>query len=1094
MNRNSIFKQKSIKTEMEDNFNVVIMGNYDKKDNIFSNSFPITLNNSRIKSTYINRYVLSLRERHLFPKDFLTIFHPEIIDKFTKIDILILTFNKSDKLSFEYLKTFYYLYYTQLEEMDKPKNIIIMERDYTEKGKNNSEEKVDSNSIQELIKLFNAYFCDYKADEEKLIQVLNECLKNLLKQYNYIDDYSSFKFKELNKEIDNYILIYGDKSSQNTFLDILLNSECNFQYKKIKDNFYEIKYVKMKDNNILSFKIIIKLVNNECFYDSECNILLYDINDTKSFNSIQKLIRGLISHNSPKFKKLYQLISLNSSNSPISEEENNVKIKEGKILAYEIGANYSILNTNNNVNLKKETKINFDRLLDEIVNYINIAKQNNGKDDITPKTTFIKDNTTIKRDSNFEEINIEGIPATLSFIRDINNKIKNEFKDNKNYLFNICPLCFSQLSIRINDQSNIIIIYCNKCKTEPIGLSIEQFFEFNKKRYFDFHCKFCQKILNYDFKEKHLDCGCNSSQSGFRKKRTFSNILEITRIPVFLKDCYCNLHTNFHKSYLKYSKRGLCPECSNDKKKNNYLVEDFDIFNLVEKSNIQLGIEQNLIDTLQNKFNECINALKLKFEKLIAKKIKIHKIKSDLIKTLQIVQNNYTLISNVDSLKYDYGEKFIFNENDSIENKLKYIFNYFNYEADIDNLFFEKHNNLNNNIQISVPYDKVVKNGGERMATDIWGLKNNEYICISFNDGKAEVFDTKKFKINDFYRICEIKEFSSNEGINSLFVSKNENNIWKQNNTNKNEIIYLNGFEEIKIIQMNYDYISYDKLYTIKDENSNISHSIELDNNNILSLNTWNDLNLISFNFGENKEMKYKINIVNSLLTNTEKTVLSINKITDNIISLNLTNKKNTFDFRATEFMKVDDEDNDELLKNISIRDSFFINTDDLQKNQEEKTEDKSEVFTKILAINLNNEDIFGKKENRREYIFNKNYQLIGCLSEKNPLLLLKYIEEKKDNQKNLFYIFDYNTNQFINSFQCNNGLDSPRLLILLNFGKIVNDQGFIIMDNELNIYQYFFDEENEKTVYFINRIKTDENKNNQMSCFVSLIKRNNYI
>ena len=142
---------------------------------------------------------LSLRERHLFPKDFLTIFHPEIIDKFTKIDILILTFNKSDKLSFEYLKTFYYLYYTQLEEMDKPKNIIIIERDYTEKGKNNSEEKVDSNSIKELIKLFNAYFCDYKADEEKLIQVLNECLKNLLKQYNYIDDYSSFKFKELNR-------------------------------------------------------------------------------------------------------------------------------------------------------------------------------------------------------------------------------------------------------------------------------------------------------------------------------------------------------------------------------------------------------------------------------------------------------------------------------------------------------------------------------------------------------------------------------------------------------------------------------------------------------------------------------------------------------------------------------------------------------------------------------------------------------------------------------------------------------------------------------------------------------------------------------
>ena len=224
MSRNSIFKQKSIDNKMEDNFNVVIMGNYDKKENIFSNSFPITLNNSRIKSKYINRYVLSLRERHLFPKDFLTTFHPEILDKFNKVDILILVYNKSDKVSFEYLKTFYYLYYKTLEEMDKPKNIIVMERNYTIKEENNNEEIVDSNSIQEIIKLFNAYFCDSETDEEKLTLVLNECLKNLLRQYNYIDDYTTFKFKELNKEINIYILIYGDKLSRNTFLNILMGS------------------------------------------------------------------------------------------------------------------------------------------------------------------------------------------------------------------------------------------------------------------------------------------------------------------------------------------------------------------------------------------------------------------------------------------------------------------------------------------------------------------------------------------------------------------------------------------------------------------------------------------------------------------------------------------------------------------------------------------------------------------------------------------------------------------------------------------------------------------------------------------------------
>ena len=77
----------------------------------------------------------------------------------------------------------------------------------------------------------------------------------------------------------------------------------------------------------------------------------------------------------------------------------------------------------------------------------------------------------------------------------------------------------------------------------------------------------------------------------------------------------------------------------------------------------------------------------IKFEKLIEKKIKKHIIKSDLIKALQVIQNNSTLKSNVKSLKFDLGEKFQFTESETIENKLNYIFNYFNYEADINNLF-----------------------------------------------------------------------------------------------------------------------------------------------------------------------------------------------------------------------------------------------------------------------------------------------------------------------------------------------------------------------------------------------------------------------
>ena len=54
---------------------------------------------------------------------------------------------------------------------------------------------------------------------------------------------------------------------------------------------------------------------------------------------------------------------------------------------------------------------------------------------------------------------------------------------------------------------------------------------------------------------------------------------------------------------------------------------------------------------------------------------------------------------------------------------------------------------------------------------------------------------------------------------------------------NKNELIYLNGFEELKIIQMNSNYDAYNLLYTIKDEFSNIYNSIDIYDNSILMLN-----------------------------------------------------------------------------------------------------------------------------------------------------------------------------------------------------------------------------------------------------------------
>ena len=86
--------------------------------------------------------------------------------------------------------------------------------------------------------------------------------------------------------------------------------------------------------------------------------------------------------------------------------------------------------------------------------------------------------------------------------------------------------------------------------------------------------------------------------------------------------------------------------------------------------------------------------MQLKFEKFIESKIIKNIIKSDLIKEFQIIKNNYTLYSNVINLKFDLGNTFNYKENDSIEKRIKYIYNYLNYEVNISNIYFEKINEV----------------------------------------------------------------------------------------------------------------------------------------------------------------------------------------------------------------------------------------------------------------------------------------------------------------------------------------------------------------------------------------------------------------
>ena len=111
----------------------------------------------------------------------------------------------------------------------------------------------------------------------------------------------------------------------------------------------------------------------------------------------------------------------------------------------------------------------------------------------------------------------------------------------------------------------------------------------------------------------------------------------------------------------------------------------------------------------------------------------------------------------------------------------------------------------------------------------------------------------------------------------------------------------------------------------------------------------------------------------------------------------------------------------------------------------------------------------------------------------RKKFIVIKIELNKKNENEKIFSIFDYNNNQFIYTFKFNNISSSTIFLNILNFDNI-NIQGFIMMDKNLNIYQYLYDENYENKVYNIYNIDSNEDKSNQLKGLINLIKKYNYI
>ena len=1057
-----ILKEEVLERKKIGKFDVLI---FSPTDNLFTKEF-VVFDNPEVKHKYINSYDLRLREQIEFPSDFNYIYHPEIMDKLMNIDILILSYEVGNFLSKDNIVTFFNLYFKKLEENERPIGVIIFEV-------NNDESKGISNNKNELQKyteLYGCLICGYNTNQEFFDDILIKCINKLKKVYNN-ESYDLFRPK-INDKSNTFkcqLSIYGNRDIQNLFIKNLLKLKCNSDYKKNNDNFFVINYKYEENDKNMHFHIILELMKERDYNnESHCNIYLFDPQKKDTFSFITNVMKFHISNYGVKYKKLYRLFSIGN---------NNCLDEESKALAKEIGGEFDSIDLEN---INKQNTFEYlnnlyNNIFIQILEYIIKSKEtkyigsnNNIKNN--------KDELKNKKKSNNSEYSIISIyEMPCIFIDDFMDKKIYEIQNYKNdkFIFNKCPKCYNSMNIHINNKSNIIVLNCPYCNLEPKGFNIEEFTEYKNKENKKLYCEKCYKCKYYSYSKKILFCQkCNSQKKN------------VAIIPIYLKDFYCEKHNKLNQYYFKYSKKGICSICLKEKYPKGYFIESFNEDNikqlLTNKEN-ESKKEKEFFLMIEEKFNECIKELQIKFQELINSKKKLCSIKMDIINNLKIINNNYTNITNVENLNFNFGKKFEFNEKDTVEKRINYIFNYLNNEEDINNLYFDKSiQKENTTLKLKGPFEDLlteikIKNRNVNI-TDICSLNENKLLCISYNDGKAKIFETLLNR--GCYPLCVINEFPNLQGINSLYVSNKKDKTWSLYKENS-DIIYLCGFEAIKIIETLDNYTSYDILYNINETNINFGQIIELPyNKSLLYFNDFDDLEYVKFKkdlYNSDNDTSQKK--IKNLFFNEEEynnQILSINKISNNIISISLSEKEPNLDLskRGGSFtISIALNESIELFKNNYIK---------IFKISEKDENDESNIIIE------------------KSYKIPKNYELLGCLSEEDNLLLMSY-KINLINFEPLICVFDFRSCQFIKTFKFHN-FYCPKLFSKIHITPNFENNGFIICDENLNLIQYFYDKEAKDMIYYVKEIRTGKKMYNKpiklMNLFnttIILSSKNNY-
>ena len=802
----------------------------------------------------------------------------------------------------------------------------------------------------------------------------------------------------------------------------------------------------------------------------------------------------------------------------LTRKENNIKYEQFNLNKKEIERNTKLID--GIIFIYKEHKI---EILKNIIDYFYKFDKNNKKGKSVPKIILGKKNeiSNFLNDSKTKQKILKKIKYLKFLEIDINEKneinlaleefikfrklyqkyekfiIENKINE-KQLINNLgkskmniskCSNCNQIFQISINHYSNVIYLYCEKCKLEK-KININDYENFKNTT----SCHICNKEINittsnnYCFKcQENI---CNDCIKNHIQKDQDDNQKSI---PVIyqsnLVDIFCNIHNKLFYNYCLDCKMNICIECELEYHldHNTNIYNDKNINDIISIQKKYLSLERQKSKRMKEFIEDCLKELKKYLDNLIVNKEKRLNVIEDIIKECEVYRYDKILLENIKNLKLENSKTIIFNNKNNCIQKLNDILEFFNEPIKLEKTKLCLEENLkgpfNTLKQLQINNKSIEQKEKIENITDLCPLFNNymnkNYFAVSYNNGLLKIYNDD-FENRIPFKI--IKEFGEREGINSLYKSGKKSLI-------------LVGYSKIKKIRFYDNLNEYKVINEFNFENQLFKTLIEFESFDIfVATNNLNQLLCINSKTG---------NIIEDITKNVdkkEKEILYIDKINDNKIIIKFYESKSIkLDLVRESILNSIDNDDTIIIdeNNNSLDDT--VNDTIISNYEIYNPKESVDTFWKILEINLgDNNNIEIKKnflfDNKINYLGNLDEQLLLLFNKKSNILIIF-------DSINYYNIIEMDFNSFykpIISFTLNKRNNILDLLFLCEKG-ILNQYslnlviGLIypigrtkinqINDKDNNLFHLYSDD---------NKVNNNETKN----CIVKIINlnENNFI